>query len=117
MNPPEHWQEKLQLTWPELSFRWGWKSERWEVWCDPSNGPEYRVHTIQNNDKSYRPIDNRVLATIARNDLSRYGRGDHFLDAVDRDIVTERRDRQRRQTEHNYEYAERLRHGFLRDGA
>ena len=117
MNPPEHWSKTLQDTWPDLYFQWSRQEERWQVWCKPDNGPKYRVHTIQNDDGSYRPIDNRTLATIARNDLSRYGRGDKFLDVLDRPIVEERRRRERLETEHNYEYAERLRHGFLKDQA
>lgn len=118
MRAPEHWEERLKTTWPDLTFRWhGDKVNRWEVWCEPDNGEAYRVLTIQNRDGSFRPIDNRVFARIAKNDLSRVPRGEHFLDILDRPIVAERRERLRRQTEYNYEYAERLRHGFLRDGA
>ena len=115
MEAPKHWAELLQATWPDLYFKWNGKAEKWEVWCSPSNGPKYRVHTIQDEKQKFRPIDNRVFATIARNDLSRHNRGIQFLDELDKPIVEERRLRMQRETEHNYEYAERLRHGFLKD--
>ena len=60
---------KLREYDPRLNARWNRNRERWEVTYDGDT-----VITVVNDDGSYRPLDERILITVALGDSHRMER-------------------------------------------
>lgn len=76
--PDWHFVRKLKAYDERLSVKWMSRQERWGIYRSiPRMGRLYDVPvlvmTVQGADKGYRPLDGRVLRSLAMGDLQRRG--------------------------------------------
>lgn len=74
--PPQDFMRRLKAYDPELEV---WFNRVWGKWMLFRNG--HCVMTVQNDDRSYRPLDERVLLALKRADA--WVRGRKVLDEIE----------------------------------
>ena len=88
-TPDRNIVKRLKEYAPELDARWDRNRERWVVTFKGKD-----VITVMNDDRSYRPLDERVLLSVALSDAHRYERaGDiaRLVDASNREVLRSQR--------------------------
>jgi hypothetical protein len=102
---PDDFRRKLHEMDPDLEITWHPIRERWLVWM---RRPTFQtpicwgwllLFPVQNEDKSHRPLDERVFARLYGASAHKWGSAREYFRAVEREIEhdRERAARQRRQ--------------------
>ena len=73
----------LQTYDKDLIAKWVWQSQRWSVWTKDKKNRWYLVFIVQNEDGSYRDIDQRTLLDIKKADLYRKERAYSILKEIE----------------------------------
>lgn len=82
-SPDRSFVKELKKYDSALGARWDDRRARWVIFRDNPDNTTWHVMTVQNNDGSYRPLDQRVFAHLYAHDLHRIG-VDKFLENFDR---------------------------------
>ena len=79
MTPDPDFVKDLEALDPGLSVKWSPGLKLWVIWYK-SNGVNYRIHEVKNEDGSYRCLDNRVITMLSRCDAHKKSMQDNIRD-------------------------------------
>ncbi len=74
MTPDPMFVRKLKEIDNAFYPRWCWLRERWEIWYHKDLRPNVLALVVQNDDGSYRPLDQRTIERMKVGDSHRFNR-------------------------------------------
>lgn len=80
--------------------RWCWLREHWEIWYRRAHRPTVLAMVVQNEDGSYRPLDQRTIEKVNAGDSHRYQRKQDMLHEIE---SREAREKEIREKDHRAE--------------
>lgn len=101
MTPDWAMVKKIKEYDPLLEVVWGRNHQRWIIVRNNPGGTRQRIMVVQNDDGSFRPLDERVLFYLNAHDLQKHG-VDKFLQYLDKEnsrVVNDLNARQKQRVE------------------
>jgi hypothetical protein len=108
---PTWFMEKLREVGPELSCTWNPIKERWQIWAEkprmqnPICSGWVLLFVVQNEDGSYRPLDERVFARLYEASAMKWGNGKAYFEAIVREKERERERREKNRLQEQIDMA------------